>query len=354
MFYPILLIILMSLLPSSRSFFLSQRTSIVSRVFSSSLSSYSRHSSNEIANIYRRPERSNPTHDFLFGINPIHAALHANRRKLKALYVQDSFQNIEKEKGKDKHNILKILRKAGELGLPVEYHEKHSLNLLSKNRPHQGIVLKASPLEFIPIKTMPKPENDEKQFFLVLDEVSDPQNLGAILRSCYFLGVDGIIVCSKNSAPLNEVVSKTSSGALELVKIYSSSNLMRLIDDAKKNDWMVYGTGLSPTPSKPADSQESLAEENEKEETSKKGIETIDLRTASFSKPTLVILGSEGEGIRTNILRRCDKLIKVTKSLNKNLIFNEDFNEKTSDSVDSLNVSVTCGIILNHFLSLRD
>lgn len=351
----------MNIFLTSKSFLnQSKKITLSSSLLLNTFSTYSHRPSNEIANLYKRNDRITSSHDYLFGINPIQAAFSAKRRKFKGLYIQDTFQNIEKM-SKEKQNILKIIKKAEELNVKIEYQDKHNLNLLSKNRPHQGVVLKATPLDFIPLKTIHKPLKDNKELYLVLDEVSDPQNLGAILRSCYFLGVDGIIVCSKNSAPLNEIVSKTSSGALELVKIYSSSNLMRLIDDAKENDWMVYGTGLSLTPIKPIKkSQENKEEnevhidENENQSPQFKDIETIDLTSATFDKSTLLILGSEGEGIRTNILRRCDKLIKISKHFNKNLVFDENFDEKNGDSVDSLNVSVSCGIILNHFLNLKN
>ena len=74
---------------------------------------------------------------------------------------------------------------------------------------------------------------------LVLDEVWDPQNFGALLRTAYFLGCDQVVTCSKNSAPLSPAVSKASSGAMELMDVYSSSNLMRFLDRSKANGWKV-------------------------------------------------------------------------------------------------------------------
>ena len=76
---------------------------------------------------------------------------------------------------------------------------------------------------------------------LALDEVSDPQNFGALLRSSQFFGCEEIIVCEKNSAPLSAAVSKASSGALELLsdRLYSVNNMMQFLDQSKLNGWQV-------------------------------------------------------------------------------------------------------------------
>ena len=76
----------------------------------------------------------------------------------------------------------------------------------------------------------------------MLDEVLDPQNLGALLRTSHYLGVDKVIVCAKNSAPLSPSVSKASSGAMEVMTIYSANNLMRFIDKSQEHGWQVPNT----------------------------------------------------------------------------------------------------------------
>jgi 21S rRNA (GM2251-2'-O)-methyltransferase len=168
---------------------------------------------------------------------------------------------------------------------------------------------------------------------LALDEVWDPQNFGALIRTSHFLKVDKIVVCAKNSAPPSPVVSKASAGALEVTPIYSVQNMMRFIDESVLNGWQVcrllrcvilvlvdlvlfhihqvVGASLSG--------------------------KTVSLADLPRDKPTIVLLGNEGHGIRTNILHRCTHLVRVGSG------------ESTSD-VDSLNVSVTGGIILHHML----
>ncbi len=142
----------------------------------------------------------------------------------------------------------------------------------------------------------------------------DPQNVGALLRSSYFLGVDKVVVSAKNSAPLSPVVSKASSGSLELMDIYSTENMMKFLDDCKSNGWHVVGTGLTES--------------------------AVPLESVTIKKPTILILGNEGHGLRTNIVRRCHQVVKIAKDINKD----------DGDGVDSLNVSVTGGILLHHLL----
>lgn len=79
---------------------------------------------------------------------------------------------------------------------------------------------------------------------LALDEVWDPQNFGALLRTAYFLKCDKVVVCSKNSAPLSPAVSRASAGAMEVMKVYSTDNMMKFLDKSKDNGWQVIVLGL--------------------------------------------------------------------------------------------------------------
>jgi 21S rRNA (GM2251-2'-O)-methyltransferase len=107
---------------------------------------------------------------------------------------------------KDEKSASEILRIAKAKGITIREFPKHDLNMLTENRPHQGFVLRAAPLQFKKIDSMPSSETF--QCVLALDEVWDPQNFGALLRTSHFLGVDRVVVCAKNSAPLSPTVSK--------------------------------------------------------------------------------------------------------------------------------------------------
>ena len=247
--------------------------------------------------------------DHLYGISPVRLALASMRRNVTELLVQDGMDLSEK---KDEKAAREILTAAQNNGTPITYLSKHDLNMLSDNRPHQGFILRAKPLEFYKIEELTPAS--EFQCVLALDEVFDPQNLGALLRTAHFLGCDRVVVCAKNSAPLSPTVSKASSGAMELMEIGSTSNMMRFLDRSKANGWQVVGASLSD--------------------------KSIDLLDAKLDKPTILVLGNEGFGMRTNIVNRCDILVKIKGGAD-------------SSSVDSLNVSVTGGILLHYILRCR-
>ena len=163
-------------------------------------------------------------------------------------------------------------------------------------------------------------------------------NVGALLRTAYFLKCEKVVICTKNSSPLSPTVSKASAGALELMDIYSVRNLMRFLDKSKENGWQVVGTALNK--------------------------DSINISDMKLDKPTILVLGNEGRGIRTNILNRCDILVKViylqnlfvihfhfAKVLFPQVLGDSDATQLGDSVVDSLNVSVTGGIMMHHILT---
>eukprot|EP01039_Chlorochromonas_danica_P004783 gene4783-5243_t len=271
---------------------------------------------------YRQPatddaageEKTEPSYgrydgDHLYGVNPVRAALQAKRRKMKELLVQ---LDMDVDNKKDGPAAQEILNMATELGLEIKHLSKHDLNMLADNRPHQGFILRAEPLDFIDLSELGE-EKSPNKIVLVLDEVWDPQNFGALLRTAYFLGCDKVVACAKNSAPLSAIVSKASAGAMEVMPVYSSRNLMRFLDGAKDQGWQVVGTHLGP--------------------------QSIPLAQLPLTQPTVLVLGNEGHGMRTNIVNRCSHLVRI------------DGAGGSESAVDSLNVSVTGGILLHHLVT---
>ncbi|KAL3919973.1 MAG: hypothetical protein SGPRY_005431 [Prymnesium sp.] len=260
--------------------------------------------------------------EFVYGVSPVLAALRQQRRTVHKLMIQDS---MDMSKRKDQRAIAEIEQLASAAGVPVEWAEKHKLNMMSDNRPHQGLVMVCSPLDFEPLRQMPTPEEASLStggvapLWLALDEVGDPQNLGALLRSAHFLGACGVLVSEKNSAPLSPVVSKASAGAMELMEVHCSRNLPKTLEDACGLGWHVVGAALE---------------------------QSIEPHEVDKSLPTILVLGSEGKGLRTNVLRACDSLVRVPRTL-------EPVGGAEADTVDSLNVSVAGGILLYALLAQR-
>lgn len=196
--------------------------------------------------------------------------------------------------------------------------------------------MRCGKLDFEPLSRIPMPDPTDKdapKLWLVLDEVVDPQNLGALLRSAYFLGHQnmGVLVCAKNSAPPTPVVSATSAGALELMDVYSTTNLPRTLNAAKEDGFRIVGASSS-VPSNTGDETPPL----------------YDLQDLPVDKdqPVLLVLGSEGYGLRTMVAKACTEFVRIPAGM-------VDVSDEDDDAagVDSLNVSVTGGILLWHLLN---
>ena len=203
--------------------------------------------------------------------------------------------------------------------------DKGMLNSMCRNRPHQGLVLEASPLDFEPLNALPDlpdaSSSTAAPVWLALDEVTDPQNLGALLRSALFLGVDGVLVSAKNTCSLSPTVSKASAGAMELAPVHAARNLPRTLEAARDAGWQVVGAALE---------------------------ESVEPSQLEQSAPTVLVLGSEGHGLRTNVLRACSALVRIPRGAAGMEVGGGD-----AELVDSLNVSVAGGILLWSLLEAR-
>jgi 21S rRNA (GM2251-2'-O)-methyltransferase len=192
--------------------------------------------------------------------------------------------------------------------------------------------------------------------WLVLDEVVDPQNLGALLRSAYFLGQKkiGILVCSKNSAPPTPVVSAASAGALELMTIYSTSNLPRTLNNAKADGFRIIGASSS-VPMARTSSEWDGDDDDEGEGEPYNGggedvpqlydLQDLPVGVEEDDRPVLLVLGSEGYGLRTLVAKACTEFVRIPSGANES--------DSSESGVDSLNVSVTGGILLWRLLNGR-
>ena len=280
----------------------------------------------------------------VYGVNPILAALTSGRREFYALYLQDGMDLSEKnKKKKDKKSIKNILKIADEIGLTVKEASKHDLNMISDNRPHQGLILDASPLEMVGIRELDHVSvkgGDRAPVWIALDEIMDPQNLGAIIRSAYFFGVEGVILCAKNSAPLSGVVSKASAGSLEMIELRSCKNMMQFLSSSADNGWRILGGSVSP--------------------------KALPLGEVRGEIPTVIVLGSEGTGLRPLVERSCTDLVRIpgVPLVNDDDDHYQDGDDNDNDdgedgkvytgdhrpfvAVESLNVSVAAGVLLYH------
>ena len=284
----------------------------------------------------RRQQREEPTlremalGEVIFGQNPVKEALLQNKRdEFYRLWIQEG-------EGGSSSSDEKIIARAKELGCTISYTSKHDLNMLTDSRPHQGVALDCAPLEMEEIEGLEEfMKNNSKTnsqhrlhhhpLWLALDEIVDPQNFGAILRTAHFLNIDGVVVCAKNSAPLSPVVSKASSGAMEAIKVYQTRTMHKFLSKCVEDGFNVIG----------------LANQS--------GAENV--HDLVLNQPTVLVVGNEGAGLRTNVRRACSRIAKIEggflapqRTGDESITNNE--RTTTTTSVESLNVSVATAIAL--------
>ena len=156
---------------------------------------------------------------------------------------------------------------------------------ITTNPNAQGVAAKKSHQKYFSLQEIIRSSQEKKYpLILVLDSIQDTHNLGAILRTAECAGVDGVIVTKHNTAPINETVVKTSTGATEHVKICLADNLVNTIKELKQNGFWIFGSSLA----------------NAK-----------DYNTIDYKLPAAIVLGNEEKGIRKLVAENCDFLIKI-------------------------------------------
>ena len=224
------------------------------------------------------------------GINPVREALRAGRIDL----VRASEQGSSR--------VRELAREAEAGGVIVHWVSAAELDHESAGAVHQGIVARVYPLVKYSVADLIR-EASTPPFFLVLDGIEDPQNVGAVLRTAEAAGVDGVVRQQRRAAPLGAVVAKASAGALAHVKIASVVNITRVLDELRAAG--IWTVGLVQAASCKYDE-------------------------VDFSLPTALVLGSEGRGLRRLVRERCDWLVSIPMN----------------GKIDSLNVSVAAGVAL--------
>lgn len=218
----------------------------------------------------------------IIGKNPILETLRSNPKDLTKIIFMKNM--------KPEPRMKEILSLAKENGISiVSLHkfdfEKYFQRKDKKEGISQGIIGFMKDYEYTPLKDMLKKiEKVENPLLIILDEITDPHNFGAIIRSSVCLGADGIIIPRHNSAEVNHTVIKTSSGAVNYIPIAMETNLNNVIKVLKQNAFTIVGTDIQ-------------AEKTTFE--------------AKLNKAVCLIIGSEGKGIRVSLKSNCDELIRI-------------------------------------------
>lgn len=253
-------------------------------------------------------------YEVVFGIAPCLLALTQGRRKARKLFVKDG-------EASHRASVLKVCEEAHRRGVQVQRVSKKDLDKMSSGRVHQGVCLEASPLGYLTEDSAPQRGDNNTPLWLVLEGIQDPMNLGAILRSAYFLGVDRVASSLRYSCPLSPVVSKASSGVMEVVGVYGYEKLEDMLKLKAAQGWQVVGTVG-------AEAEESR-------------IPVSQCSDFQMTKPTLLLMGGEGGGLSRELLSLCQTLLTIPAG------------RELFPGVESLNVSVAAGILLHSLLSCR-
>lgn len=282
--------------------------------------------------------KPNPLSEYVYGRSSVLAVLQAQKRELyNKLYIDGNQKNDD---------IVGLCEK---LNIPVEIAStRHALNLLTNNGVHNGYVLETKPLQLTPVTSLGAADDTSYVILednygtassqthqtrkkypvgLYLDGITDPHNIGALIRSAYFLGVDFVMLSSKNSAPLSPVVAKTAVGSTEFLPVYSVDKPLQFFDKSRGNGW----TFISAATGDHNDGRiyDTLEAKN---------VEIHELKALRDNGPCILVLGSEGEGIRTTLKLRSDFLVTI------------DGANDVVPIVDSLNVSVAGALLMHKML----
>jgi len=232
----------------------------------------------------------------LFGIHAVQAALDYSSQNIRRAWVDS--QRLDAR-------LKQVIDDLVALGITPEKTERKKLERMAEGKNHQGIVVA---VELPAMLSEDRLKQDvealnETAFYLVLDQVQDPHNLGACLRTADAVGAHGVIVTKDNAAGITPTVCKVASGAAETVPVYQVTNLARVLRWMKEqNIWIMGAAG-------------------EAEQT---------IYDMQLDMPLALVMGAEGTGMRHLTRQHCDFLVKIPMA----------------GQVESLNVSVAAGVML--------
>jgi 23S rRNA (guanosine2251-2'-O)-methyltransferase len=240
--------------------------------------------------LHRKPKFQQNNRQWLYGINSVEAAILRSNRQHFALWLKQPHGER-----------LKRLQKIGEeKRIPVKIGTPEIFETHCPNGVHQGVLLECSARRLGAPTSLPITQN-LNPFYLVLDQIKDPQNFGAILRSAAFFDCSGCVITKDNSPGVTPSVSKASVGVAEWFPIFETTNLARFLTDQKKIGFWIVGLA---------------------------GDGKADLRKLERDRPLLIVLGNEGRGLRPLVKQQCDWDVRIDGA----------------EQVESLNVSVAAAL----------
>ncbi|MBQ2971292.1 MAG: 23S rRNA (guanosine(2251)-2'-O)-methyltransferase RlmB [Ruminococcus sp.] len=232
--------------------------------------------------------------DIIAGRNPVSEALSSGR----------PIESILVSKNNHSGSIVAIISKAKKKGITIKEVDQKKLDFMTGGATHQGIVAVTAIKEYSTVEDILAlaKERDEAPFIVILDEIEDPHNLGAIIRTAECSGAHGVIIKKRHSAGLSYTVGKASAGAVEYVPVARVNNISSIIDELKELGIWVYGADMNGT----------------------------DYTKCDFSGGAALVIGNEGKGISRLVREKCDTIVSLP----------------LKGKINSLNASVAAGILM--------
>lgn len=249
----------------------------------------------------RKNENQNVNENIIEGRNAVLEAFRAGR-PIDKLFVLDGCQDGP---------VRTIVREAKKHDTIIQFVEKERLSQLSETGKHQGVIAYAAAYEYSDVEDMLKlaEEKGEDPFIIVLDNIEDPHNLGAIIRTANLAGAHGVIIPKRRAAGLTATVARTSAGALNYTPVAKVTNIAKTMEDLKKRGlWFVCAD---------------------------MGGETM--YRLNLTGPIGLVIGNEGEGVSRLVKEKCDFIASIPMK----------------GDIDSLNASVAAGVLAYEIVRQR-
>ncbi|BBB91333.1 MAG TPA: 23S rRNA (guanosine(2251)-2'-O)-methyltransferase RlmB [Methylomusa anaerophila] len=241
--------------------------------------------------------------EIITGRNSVMEALKSGRAVNKILVI----------KGEKYGSIREIISQARAMGLVVQEVDGTKLDQMSGGTKHQGVAAMVAPVSYVEMEDIlaNATNHNETPFLVLLDELNDPHNVGAILRTADAAAVHGVLIPKRRSCPLTQVVAKTSAGAVEHVPVARIGNVSQTLESLKKQGLWVVGADM--------DGEKNYYE-------------------ADLTGPIVLVVGNEGEGMGRLTKEACDFLVRIPMR----------------GKITSLNASVACSLLMYEVLRQRE
>jgi len=234
--------------------------------------------------------------DMIFGRHAIQAALEGDR-SINRLWVNDRYRYDGR--------FLPLINDAKANGVVIDEVDQQRLNQLAQGQNHQGIIAQTSPYAYWELDDLIKhaKEASTRPVLVAADGITDPHNLGAIIRSAEALGAQGLIIPQRRAAGVTSTVAKVATGAIETLPIARVVNLRQALEALKAEEFWIYGLAAKASHA---------------------------IHTVEFNRATVLVVGAEGDGLSLLVQQSCDDLVSIP----------------LAGKTDSLNASVATGMAL--------